>query len=239
LIINFLFPTWAKAGAIQAIARRKNGQPSSVGIGFKNGILSLLPLIEYHILVKTFSFFSIIFEMSLVYRNFGETFIFKMLFPVLIIFLFVSLLLTLLFTFADFFIVVDGEGVFDSMKKSGKLVIQHLKHTFLITMLMVLIGLRIVVQAIIVFLIPSLIILISGYIATISLPITGFITGLILGVITLLLAAYVNGIVDVFSYTVWTYTFLELSSEEEVSAREVFTDDIGENKASNSHHKNL
>jgi Cu/Ag efflux pump CusA len=136
--------------------------------------------------------------------------------------------------------VIDDKGVFESMKKSGKLVIMHWKHTFLITVLMILIGIRIIIQAVLVFLIPAIVVLITGYIATITIPVTGVIIGGIAGFIALIVAAYLNGIVDIFSYTVWTHTFLEISSEKEVSAREVFKDDIGEHGDHNySGHKNL
>jgi hypothetical protein len=85
---------------------------------------------------------------------------------------------------------------------------------------MIIIGVRIVIQALIVFLIPGIVILVSGYIASIALQVTGVIIGLVIGGIALIVASYLNGIVDVFSYSVWTFTFLELTSEKEVSARE-------------------
>jgi hypothetical protein len=237
-IFYFLVPTLARASAIQAIARRKNGQDAGAGTGLRHGVMSFLPLFEYHLLIKTFAFFSIMFEMSFVLRNLGPV-IFKMFLPVFIILLFISFMLTLLFTFTDFFIVIDDLGVFESMKKSAKLVIMNWKHTFLMTILMIIIGLRIVIQAVLVFMVPSLIVLITGYITTIALPVTSVIIGGIFGIISLLVAAYLNGIVDIFSYTVWTHTFLELSSEEEVSARDIFVDDIGEKPHDYHGHKNL
>ncbi len=237
-ILYFLFPTLARAAAIQKIARNRNGQKAGVGTGLRYGITSFLPLLEYHLLIKTFTFFSILIEMSFVLRNLGPT-IFKLLLPVFVLITFISLLLMLLFAYADFFIVVDGEGVFNAMKKSASLVVNHWKHTFLITLLMLLIGIRIVLQVIMVFLIPALMVLITGYIATIALPFTGVIVGGSVAIVALLIAAYLNGIVDIFSYSVWTFTFLELSAEKQVSARDVFVDDIGEEKKEHIDHKNL
>lgn len=239
LISYLLLPTLAKASAIQAIARKRNGQPAGVGTGIRYGIMSFLPLFEYHLLIKTFSFFSILAEMSFVLRNLGPS-IFQMLVIFFIIFIFISLLLTLLFTYTDLYIVIDDLGVFKAMKESAKLVIMHWKHTFLITILMILIGIRIIIQVVMVFLIPALIILITGYIATVALPVTGIIVGGIVGFIGLILAAYLNGIVDIFSYTVWTFTFLKVTSEKELSARDVFVDEIPESKeAAPQEHKNL
>ncbi len=239
LVIYLLFPTLARAASIQAIARKRNNQPSGVGTGLRYGIMSYLPLFEYHLLIKTFAFFSILIEMAFVLRNLGPV-IFKLFLPIFIIFITISFLLMLLFTYADFFIVIDGQSVFTSMKKSAKLVIMHWKHTFLITILMILIGIRIIIQAFMVFLIPALIVLIAGYLATVTLPITGVIIGGSVGVIALIISAYLNGIVDIFSYTVWTYTFLEITAEKELSARDVFVDEIGEkSQPSHTSHQNL
>ncbi|MCK9185837.1 hypothetical protein M0P48_00155 [Candidatus Gracilibacteria bacterium] len=218
-VFYFLYPTLAKAASVQTIARHRNGQESSVGTGMKYGLMSFLQLFEYHMIIGTFSFFSLLIEMSFVVRNLGPV-IFKLFIPVFIVLIIISLTLTLLFTYADFFIVIDGKGVFESMKASAKLVVLSWKHTFLITILMLLIGVRIFIQTIMVFAIPALIIAITGYIATVTLPVTGLVIGGIVGFICLFLAAYLNGIIDIFSYTVWTYTFLELTSEKHLSARE-------------------
>jgi len=225
-ISYLLLPTLAKASAIQMIARNKKDQKAGVGTGLRYGILSFLPLFEYHLLIKVFSFFSILFEMSFVVRNLGPV-LFKIFLPVFMVFLLVGFILTLLFTYTDFYIVIDDKGVFESMKKSAKLVITHWKHTFLITLLMILIGIRVVIQAILVFLIPALFVLVAGYIATLALPFTALIVGGIVGLIVLIIASYLNGIVDIFSYTVWTFTFLKLSEEKEITARDIFVDDIG------------
>lgn len=238
LVSYLLYPTLARASAIQMIARNKNGQKAGVGTGLRHGILSFLPLFEYHLIIKTFSFFAILIEMSFVLRNLGPV-LFKMLLPVFIIFIILGFILTLLFTYTDFFIVIDKCSVFDSMKRSAKLVIMNWKHTFLITILMILIGLRIIIQVILVFLIPALIVLITGYLATVTLPVTGLLVGAIVGFIALIIAAYLNGIVDIFSYTVWTYTFLSVTAEKEISAREMITDDLPAIPHNSHEHKNL
>ncbi|MFH1283971.1 MAG: hypothetical protein ABIH78_00040 [Candidatus Peregrinibacteria bacterium] len=242
-IVYLLFPTLAKASSIQMIARNRNNQPAGVGTGLRHGIMSFLPLLEYHLLIKTFAFFSIIIEMAFVLRNLGPV-IFKLFLPVFIIFVIISLVLTILFTYADFFIVVDDDGVFESMKKSAKLVVMNLKHTFLVTILMLIIGIRIVIQVILVFLIPALIVLITGYIATVTLPVTSVIVGGLVGFVALIIAAYLNGIVDIFSYTVWTFTFLELTSQKIHTARglpeeEQKEEENKEDKDTEGEHANL
>ncbi len=225
-LIFFLFPTLAEAAAIQIIARERNGQKSGISAGIKHGASAYLPLIEYHAMMKAFSFMFILVEMSFTIRYSMNFFLFLM--PIFLLFIIIGLVMTLLFTYAIFYIVIDGEDVFTSIKKSSSLVIMHWKHTFLITILMIIIGARIVLQVILVFLIPVLIILVTGYLSLIFAPAVSMIIGGAIGLAGLISAAYINGIVDIFSYSVWTFTFLKLTSEKEVSARDVFVDDIGD-----------
>lgn len=219
-IIYFLYPTLAKAAAIQTISRNKSGQKNAgVGKGLRYGALSFLPLLEYHLLLKTFSFFTILTQMSSVIRNFGSS-MFQAFLPFFIIAMIVGFILTLLFTYTEFFIVIDGKSVFESIKASSKMVVLHWQYTFLITILMLLIVIKIMIQVIIVFMIPFMIVLITGYIATVALPFTGVLIGSIFGFLALLLSAYLSGVVDIFSYTVWTFTFLEISGERDLSPRD-------------------
>ena len=218
-ILWLLIPTLSKAASFQAIARSKNGQKSGVGIGLKYGLMAFLPLFEFHLLVKTFSPMSMVTEASFVVRNLGMG-IFAALAPVFIVISVISLVLMLLFTYSDLYIVIDGEGVLASMKKSAKLVILNWKHTILITILMLIIGVRIVIQAFLIFLVPAIALLTAGYLATLALEITALIIAGVVGVLGLVLAAYLGGVVDIFAYTVWTYTFLELTSQGEISARD-------------------
>lgn len=221
--IYFFYPTLARAAAIQVIARNRNGQKTSLATGIKFGIKSFLPMIEYRAAVKVFTWTFILVEMAFVLR-YSLDFFFLLL-PIFILLFVVGLVMSLLFTYADFYIVIDDEGVFSAMKKSTRLVVTNLRHTFLITLLMIMIGMRIVLQVVLVFLVPVLVLLITGYLSIILAPGISVIIGAILGAVTLIVAAYLNAIVDIFSYTVWTYTFLTLTSEKEVSAREVFTDE--------------
>lgn len=216
---SLLYPTFARASAIQVIARKKNGQNPTLADGIKYGLGAFLPLLEYSLLIKTFSFFTVVVEMSTVIRNFGpDPFMFFL--PIFILIALAGIVLTLLFTYADFFIVVDREKVFDSMRLSTKLVVNNLKQTFLVTILMMLIGVRVVIQAVMVFLLPAVVLLVSGYVATLTSIVPALIVGAALVLIFWILTAYLTGIVEIFSFSVWTFTFLELTEKADISARE-------------------
>lgn len=217
--IYLLLPTLTQASAIQVIARHRNGQDVTMGDGLKYGLMSYLPLFEYHTFVKTFGIFTIIFEGAFVLRNLGPE-VFKALLPFFLVYLVIGFILTLLFTYADLFIIIDNEGVMSSIAKSAKIVVMHWQKTFLISALMLIIGARIILQIILLILVPAAVIVATAYFATTTLVQIGLVLGITLGIVGLFFAAYLGGIVDIFSYAVWTYTFLELTSEKEVSARE-------------------
>lgn len=220
LILYLLLPTLCQASAVQYIARKRNGQPVGIRTSLKHGLLGFLPLFEYHLILKGFGAFSIVTEAAFVLRNLGPG-PFEQLLPIFLFIFIVGITLTLFFTFADFFIIIDGKPIMSSIVESSKLVLMHWEKTFFISLLMLIIGLRIILQIIFVLLIPTLVVVIAGYIAMANLAVLGMYVGGIIGIIALLFAAYLGGIVNIFANTVWTFTFLELSNEQIVSARDV------------------
>lgn len=218
-IIYLLLPTLCQGAAIQYIARRRNGQNVTIGDGVKYGLLAFLKLFEYHMLVRSFSWAAILSEMTFVLRNTNIN-IFKFLLPLFVFIFIVGLIMNLLFTYADLFIVVEEEGVMSSLKHSTKMVFLSWQHTFLITVLMLIIGVRIILQIIMVLLVPALIFLTAGYFTSLAIPYLTVTIVSIVGIASLLLAAYLGGIVNIFAYTVWTFTFLDLIEKQEIKARD-------------------
>src|SRR5690606_18295523 len=102
-LFYLLYPILAKATAIQIIARQRNGQSLSMGDGLKYALGTFLPLLQYKLLVATFSVLTIVNEVSIVIRNFGPGVLTFML-PLFGLILIAGLIMTLLFTYAEFFI---------------------------------------------------------------------------------------------------------------------------------------
>ncbi|MFA5842157.1 MAG: hypothetical protein WC882_00540 [Candidatus Gracilibacteria bacterium] len=219
LILYLILPIFSKAALVQLIARKRNGQEVKTVDGVSYGFLHFLPLFEYHLLIKTFSMFSVLTEISFVVRNLGTGAFEILCIPYILMFL-IGLLLLLLFAYADYFIIIDGAKVMQSMGASSKLVIRHWQQTILMFILMLLITIRIVFNIVLVLLIPSIIILSTGLLATFALAEVGFVVGVIIGLIGMYFAAYLGAILEVFSNSVWVFTFLQLTTNEEASARD-------------------
>ena len=218
-LFYLVYPTFCRAALIQLIARIRNGQDVKMVDGITYGALGFLKLFEYHLLVKTFSFVAIITEAMFVLRNLGWEALKVLTIPFILFGLF-GFAVMLFLTYTDFYIVIDEKGVMKSIGQSMRLVVRQWRHTLLILILMLIISLRIILNIVLVLLVPSLIFLAAGVMATLTLAKIGMIIGAIVGVITLLFASYLTGILEVFANAVWVFTFLELTEAGEVHARE-------------------
>ncbi|MEK7523930.1 MAG: hypothetical protein AAB588_02755 [Patescibacteria group bacterium] len=213
LIFYALLPTLSQGALIQLIAKMRGGDVIHPVRGISLGLLVFLPLLEYHLLVKTFSIFSVFTEAGFVLRNLGPG-AFETLLPVFIAALVIGFILMLLFTYSEFFIVLDRKPVLAAMGRSAKLVILSWQHTFLIAILMLIIGLRIIINIIAVLLVPALMLFSAGFLASATLTNIGIYIGIALSFVALFVASYFTGILNVFANAVWTFTFLELMQEK-------------------------
>lgn len=218
-IFYFLVPSFCEGAIIQMVARRRNKQEVRTGDGFRYGILSFLPIFEYSLIAKSFSIVSIITWSAFVLRNLGWGW-FNGLLPFFVIFAVVCVILTLLFTYSEFFIVIDDRPVMEAISKSTVLVITHLEETILLSILMLIIGIRIIIQLLFVLLIPLVMLFLVYIFASTAFPAIGIVSAGVIGLVLLYLASYLSGIIHVFAASVWTFTFLDLTNLEDVSARE-------------------
>ncbi len=219
IALYFLVPVICQGGLIQVIARRKNGQQVRARQGVNYGFMTFLPLLEYRIFISTLSVVSIFSIMATAVRNLGFVSL-NILVPTFVFVLIAALVMAVCFTYTEFYIVIDGDNVLTAVAKSIKLVVENLEETVLLTILMLIIGLRIIFQVLVVLLIP-VVALGAVYLMTLAnLPTLGVVTGGVLAVAGLIVASYLNGIIHVFAMTVWTFTFLKLSSIVKSTARD-------------------
>lgn len=219
-LLYFLLPTLFEASVIQYIARKHNGQEVTLAKALGYGWKSFLPLLEFHTIAKSFSIFAVITEIGFILRNFDTETVKFLSIPVILIGL-VGFVLSVLFTYTDYFIVIDEEEIFKSISKSVNLVMTHWQHTLLMMILMVIIGVRIILNVIIILAVPAIIFISTAVIAALGIEKIGIYIGSAIGLLTLLSASYFTAIISVFANSVWTMTFLKLSTEEEVSPRQV------------------
>jgi hypothetical protein len=229
-ILYILVPPLCEGSIIQLIARRKSGMNVRTRDGFRFGPLSFLPLFEYSWMTRTFNLVAVFSMVGTIGRNLGWDALYTFM-PFIIIYAIVGTIITLLFTYTEFFIVIDDYKVFKAISKSCTLVITHLQETIMLSIMMLIISVRILVQLLFVLLIPAII---SGSVyifASTTVPFIGLVVGGVLGLIMLYIASYLTGTIHVFASTVWTFTFLKLTNTPQLNARGVVienTDDEDE-----------
>lgn len=217
-LVYLFLPVFTQGALIQILARMRKGIGVNVMEGLSFGFNRFLPLFEFNLFIRTFSIASILGEGAFVLRNLGSE-AFAVFGWAILIMLITGIILTLLFTYSEFFIVIDKEGVFSSVIKSSALVIRQWHHTLFMLLLMALISVRILINILVALIIPILVIAPIFFFASITLTAIGVIVGSILGLIALFVSAYFIGIFHMFATGVWTFTFLELTSQEEVDLR--------------------
>lgn len=219
VLCYFFIPVLMEGGLIQMIARKKNGQEVPTRKGVYYGLIYFLPLFEYRLFIKTFSIVSLFSVMATSLRNLGWEIV-PTLMPVFIFALVVILILAIFFTYTEFFIVIDEEGAFQAISKSFDLVVRNLEETLLLTILMLIIGIRIIIQILFVLLIPATVLGVVYLMALADLPNLGLALASAIGIVGLIGASYLNGIIHVFAISVWTFTFLQLTGEVKPHARD-------------------
>lgn len=208
-----MLPVFTQGALIQLVTRIRKHMPISIVDGVSYGLGSFLPMFEYHLLIKTFSWVTVVTNAAFILRMWGPKSLafFSWIFGIVLI---VGFLLTLLFTFSEYYIVLEKKPVLKSMILSSGLVIRQWHHILFILLLMVLITLRIVINIFIALLVPILIIAPILFFTSITLAVLGVIIGSIIGLVSLYFASYFLGVYHLFATAVWTFAFLELTAKE-------------------------
>ena len=214
----FLLPPIADGAMIQLIARKKGGQDVHIRDGLKFGLLYFLPLLAYSAVAKIFNIFTTLTGAGYVLRNLGPN-AFMTFLPLVMMILIVDLVLMMLFVFAEYYIVIDDSHMNQAIAKSAVLVFKNIGTAFRISVLMFIIGIRILLQIVFVLLVPMGVLIGIYYFAASTVPDIGLLIAAGIGVAALFFASYLGAIVHVFTTTVWVFAFLHLTTKPEINAR--------------------
>ncbi len=207
VILYFILPVLCEGGIIglvSAIHKKKEVRP---GDGIAIGAHHFLKMFEFRAMIGSFGFIYFLTVISLGVRKLGTPPWLLGLFGFLFI---VSFILSFLFIYAQNFIVLENRNLIPSFMGSAKLVVSNFSKTILMWLLIFLISIRVVINVVLIFLIPALIAFVTNFfVSTIALTL-GIILAILVSLAVIMLAAYLAGILHVFTTTAWTLTFLEL-----------------------------
>lgn len=221
ILIAFLYlfyPSFIEGALIQFIARRYNGQEIKMRRGIGYGARSFFPILEFEGIMSFLSFSALLAYATLTWRTLGFE-AFQIVAIILGIAALLSVVLSFLFIYTKYYIVIDDLNVFQAIGKSTNLVIDNWHSTILMLLILFFIGLRILLNIILILIIPGAIFLIGGLFASLALNIVGYVIAGIIGLAGLFLAGYLGGFLSIFTHSVWTFTFLELTGGPDEDAR--------------------
>lgn len=189
---------------INAVMRIKNYKP--IEGSTEIGVRRFFPMFEFALLTGSFGITTIFTESSFILRWWGENIFFVAL-PVLLFVVMVGLIISFLFTYAEYYIVLEDKPLIRSVMDSTILVISNLRKTFLIFILMLLISVRVILNVLLVLLIPMMVVILTSYFATVFWHVVGFVLIGIFGLGVLCVSSYLFGLFNVFATAVWVLTF--------------------------------
>ncbi len=219
-----LIPPIFRGTLIHALMKIKNYE--SIEGSMEVGVRRFFPMFEFAIVSGVFSIITIFTESSFILRWWGES-VFFILLPVLLFITAIGLIASFLFTYAEYFIVLQDHRLIKSIGESVILVISNMRKTILIFILMLLIGARIILNVILILFIPMGVVLITGYLATTYLQTVGIVILSIFALAVLLLTSYLMGLFNVFATAVWVFTYSVLVEKSQPEIKDV---DLGEGK---------
>lgn len=118
--------------------------------------------------------------------------------------------------FAEEDVVIRKSGMIAAIGRSFKLIVSHLSHVFFLLLLLLVISIRVLLNAIVLFVLPALILGISVILAYFFSALLTFILSTIAGIILVLFASYFFAYLHVFTQTVWTITYMELQKMKDL-----------------------
>jgi len=216
IFIEWIFPHFAK-GAIVGLAA-KSYKKEEVKGGLVLAVYNFFPLFAIHEMFFIGSISMVITLSSLLLRYSPEIAPFGIF--LLVLFFLGANILRFFFIMSEEGVVIRKLSIGKAMGASFKLVISYLGHVVFLLILGFLISLRILLNAVMIFLVPGIVIGIA-FLFKSFLPIeVAIVIGAILGLIIIGLMSYLFAYLEVFRQNVWTITYLELSKLKELDVIE-------------------
>ena len=224
--IELVFPHFAQ-GAVIGLAAKSHTKQEVKG-GFVLALYNFVPIMIAHELFVLSGVSTVITISSLILR-YGPPgdFIY---FPLALIGIFwlLSNVLKLISSFAEEAIVIDKLGVFKAIGKSIKLIVSHLGHVLFVFILLFVISLRIIINLLMLLGIPGVVVGVASLLTSFLPVAIGWIFGVLVGAVCVVIASYFFAYLTVFKQTVWTITYLELSTLKDL---DIITEAAEENVA--------
>ena len=213
VVVEFFAPHLCLGAIIGLAAKRAKGEDVKGGLVL--GLYNFFSVFTIHEFLILSSVPTAITVISLILRYIDAPL--KMFSVTFVLILFcVGNLQKFLFAFAEEAAVIEKRGIFDAIGRSFKLIVSHLSRIMFLYLLLIVISLRIAINAVMIVLIPA-IMLGFGFLLTFFVSqFVAVIAAVILGFILIAVASYFLGYILAFKQTVWTLTYMEFMKEKDL-----------------------
>jgi hypothetical protein len=209
--LELFVPTIATGSIIGLAAKAKRGE--EVRGGLVLGLYNFFSILEVHGLFVLSGAATLITGVSMMIRYTDGALRVSAIVAFALLWI-VGSLFHFFASFSEEAVVIRKKGVFEAVGDSFKLIISHLSHIMFVLLLLFVITLRIIINAVMVLLIPAIAIGLALLLALFLSPAVSYVIAGVVCILLILGASYFFAYLHVFKQTVWTLTYMELSSRK-------------------------
>jgi hypothetical protein len=214
LFIELFMPSLSD-GAIIGLAAKAYKKEKVEG-GFILGLYNYFPILTLHE-IFVFSGVSIFITAGSLILRYTAGLKWPLLVVATILWI-ISSILRFFASFAEEGVVIQKLGVFEAAGRSIKLTVSYLSHVVFLFILMVVIGIRVVINTVVIILLPSILFSLGTVLTWFLAPgIAWTIIGVI-GTVLVFVLAYGLTYLNVFRQTVWTIMYIEMNKQKDLDA---------------------
>ena len=212
VFVELFIPSFTGGAIIGLAAKAHNKEPMHGG--FIMALYNFFPILAVHE-VFIFSGFSILVTSISVILRYGNGLEMPLIVVAVLVWIF-SNIIKFFSSFTESGVVVEKLGVFEAGAKSVKLIFSYMPHVMFLTLLLIVISIRIIINTLIILLVPAAVIG-SGLLLTYFVqPAVSYTIAGCIGLILTFVAAYFFTYLHIFKQAVWTIMYMELIQQKDL-----------------------
>lgn len=211
-IVELFIPSLSEGALIGLTAKAYKKEP--VNGGFILALYNFFPMLALHE-IFVFSSFTLMLTVCSMLLRYASDLNYPLMAFAFFIWL-VSCFFKFFFNFAEEGVVIEKRSVFEAAGRSVKLIVSNVKHMVFLVILMLVISIRIILNALVILLLPAIIIGIGLLLTYFVQPVISYSIAAGIGVILIFVCSYFFAYLHVFKQAVWSITFIELSKQKEL-----------------------
>lgn len=217
LIVVFALPSWVQSTLILSVRQRFRNPEGRFSVRQKiiDGADYFFRLVEYHAALSPFELLSIAFYALTFYRYFHGDLFSKILWPAILVYMIIAILIGVFTVFAPYYVVHEDASFRKAISRSIGLVFLHFWQTLGLFLLMLLVNVRVIINAVLVIGIPMGLVALGAHFAGSQwqwLMVSG---AVLFGLILLALASYLTALLEVFAVAYWEKAFVIMREDQE------------------------